>query len=156
MRGGFRLDSEGPNKIDKVTLQGDIYSGNEGFQGPVPSMNPPFTTFPDVWTHEGGGDVLGRWTHVVNEDNTFFVQAYFDKMDRTEPYFDIKINTFDLEFQQNIKHNGNHVFTWVPTIASSVTTTRPSTDFPRSIRRHSPTTRRARSSRKRCRSFAMT
>jgi len=112
LRGGFRLDSEGPNKIDKVTLQGDIYSGNEGFQGPVPSMNPPFTTFPDVWTHEGGGDVLGRWTHVVNEDNTFFVQAYFDKMDRTEPYFDIKINTFDLEFQQNIKHNGNHVFTW--------------------------------------------
>jgi iron complex outermembrane receptor protein len=112
LRGGFRLDAQGAEKIDLVTLQGDIYSGNEGFQGVVPSTAPPFTTFPDVLTHEGGGDILGRWTHVVNDNNTFFVQTYFDKMDRTEPYFDIKINTWDLEFQQNIKHDGNHIFTW--------------------------------------------
>jgi iron complex outermembrane receptor protein len=112
LRGGFRIDSQGAEKIDLVTLQGQLYTGNEGFQGPVPSMAPPFTTFPDVTTHVGGGDVLGRWTHVVNDCNTLFVQTYFDKMDRTEPFFDIKINTWDLEFQQNIKHNGNHVFTW--------------------------------------------
>jgi iron complex outermembrane receptor protein len=112
LSGGFRIDSQGAEKIDLVTLQGQLYSGNESFQGPVPSLAPPFTTFPDVLEHVGGGDILGRWTHVVNDCNTFFVQTYFDKMDRTEPFFDIKINTWDLEFQQNIKHNGNHVFTW--------------------------------------------
>ncbi|HXY37198.1 MAG TPA: TonB-dependent receptor [Planctomycetaceae bacterium] len=112
MSGGFRVDSQGAQKIDLVTLQGQLYSGNEEFQGPVPSMAPPFTIYPDVLTHEGGGNILGRWTHVVDDNDTFFVQTYFDKMDRTEPYFDIKINTFDLEFQQNIKHDGNHMFTW--------------------------------------------
>jgi iron complex outermembrane recepter protein len=112
LRGGFRLDSVGGEKIDLVTLQGQLYSGNEGFQGPVPSMAPPFTIFPDLTEHVGGGDILGRWSHVVNDSNTFYVQTYFDKNDRTEPYFDIKINTWDAEFQQNIKHDGNHVFTW--------------------------------------------
>jgi iron complex outermembrane receptor protein len=114
LRGGFRIDSQTPQKTDTFTLQGDIYTGAEGQQGPVPQVNPPFVTVPAYTVDVGGGDVLGRWTHVVDENDTYFVQTYFDRMERTYSslFFNIIINTFDIEFQQNLKHAGNRVFTW--------------------------------------------
>ena len=114
LRGGFRIDSQTPQKTDTFTLQGDIYTGAEGQQGPVPQVNPPFVTVPAYTVDVGGGDVLGRWTHVVDENNTYFVQTYFDRMERTYSsiFFDLFINTFDIEFQQNLKHAGNRTFTW--------------------------------------------
>jgi len=114
LRGGFRIDSQTPQKTDTFTLQGDIYTGTEGQQGPVPQANPPFVTVPTYTIDVGGGDVLGRWTHVVDENNTYFFQTYFDRMERilSSIFLDQIINTFDLEFQQNLKQAGNRVFTW--------------------------------------------
>jgi iron complex outermembrane recepter protein len=113
LRGGFRLDSQNPDKTDTVTLQGDIYTGFEGFDGPVSHAAPPFVTVTNDLQRVCGGDVLGRWTHVVDENNTYFVQTYFDRLERSEPFFfDIAINTWDIMFQQNLKHGNNHVFTW--------------------------------------------
>jgi iron complex outermembrane recepter protein len=112
VRGGFRIDSKSPDKTDIFTLQGDIYTGTEGEQAPTPLLTPPFVATPADTFHVGGGDVLGRWTHVVDENNTYFVQTYFDRMDRTDPFFDIRIDTWNIEFQQNLKHAGNRTFTW--------------------------------------------
>jgi iron complex outermembrane receptor protein len=114
LRAGFRVDSQTPQKTDSFTLQGDIYRGAEGAQGPVPLANPPFVAVPAYTVDVEGGDVLGRWTHVVDDNNTYFVQAYYDRMERLYPgiFFDLIINTFDLEFQQNLKQAGNRTFTW--------------------------------------------
>jgi iron complex outermembrane receptor protein len=112
VRGGFRIDSQTPDKADTVTLHGDIYSGDEGEDGLLPIRNPPFVV-PTVDTlHVGGGNGLGRWTHVVDENNTYFVQTYFDRVQRQGNDFNITINTWDVEFQQNLKHSGNRTFTW--------------------------------------------
>jgi iron complex outermembrane receptor protein len=112
VRGGFRIDSHSPNNTDLFTLQGDIYTGTEGEQAPTPLLTPPFVAVPADTFHVGGGDVLGRWTHLVDDNNTYFVQAYYDQMARTDPFFDIRIDTWDIEFQQNLKHAGNRTFTW--------------------------------------------
>jgi iron complex outermembrane receptor protein len=114
LRAGFRVDSQTPQKADTFTLQGDIYRGAEGAQGPVALVNPPFVAVPAYTVDVEGGDVLGRWTHVVDDNNTYFVQAYYDRMERLYPgiFFDLIINTFDLEFQQNLKQSGNRTFTW--------------------------------------------
>ncbi len=112
VRGGFRIDSRSPNQTDTFTLQGDIYTGAEGEQAPTPLLTPPYVTTPADTFHVGGGDVLGRWTHVVDENNTYFVQTYFDEMARTSPFFDLRIDTWDILFQQNLKHAGNRTFTW--------------------------------------------
>ena len=85
LRGGFRLDSQNPDKTDTVTLQGDIYSGTEGFDGLVSHSMPPFVTIANDEQRVSGGDILGRWTHVVDENNTYFVQTYFDRMDAPNP-----------------------------------------------------------------------
>jgi iron complex outermembrane receptor protein len=112
VRGGFRIDSQTPSKTDAFTLQGDIYTGAFGQQTPTPLLTPPFVAVPSDTFHDGGGDVLGRWTHVVDENNTYFVQTYYDQMQRTSPFLDIRIDTWDIEFQQNLKHAGNRTFTW--------------------------------------------
>jgi iron complex outermembrane recepter protein len=112
VQGGFRLDSQSPNKADAFTVQGDFYSGDEGEDGPFPVRNPPFVV-PTIDTlHVGGGNILGRWTHTVDENDTYFVQSYFDRVQRSDNDFNITINTFDLEFQQNLKQSGNRTFTW--------------------------------------------
>jgi iron complex outermembrane receptor protein len=112
VRGGFRIDSQTPSKTDAFTLQGDIYTGAFGQQTPTPLLTPPFVAAPADTFHDGGGDVLGRWTHVVDENNTYFVQTYYDQMQRTSPFLDVRIDTWDIEFQQNLKHAGNRTFTW--------------------------------------------
>jgi iron complex outermembrane receptor protein len=111
-QGGFRIDSQSPNKADTVTLQGDIYTGNEGSDGLSPIKTPPFVVQTVDTLHVGGGNALGRWTHVVDENDTYFLQTYFDRVQRTGNDFDITINTWDLEFQQNLKQSGNRTFTW--------------------------------------------
>jgi iron complex outermembrane receptor protein len=112
VRGGFRIDSQTPSKTDAFTLQGDIYTGAFGEQTPTPLLTPPFVAVPADTFHVGGGDVLGRWTHVVDENNTYFVQTYYDQIQRTSPFLDIRIDTWDIQFQQNLKHAGNRTFTW--------------------------------------------
>jgi iron complex outermembrane receptor protein len=112
VRGGFRLDSRSPSNTDTVTLQGDFYSGAEGEQGTIPLSTHPFAVTSVDTIHVGGGDATGRWTHVVDETNTYFIQTYFDRIERTGSTFDITINTWDTQFQQNLKHGDNNVFTW--------------------------------------------
>jgi outer membrane receptor protein involved in Fe transport len=59
VRGGFRIDSQSPNKTDTFTLQGDIYTGSEGEQAPTPLLTPPFVAVPADTFHVGGATCWG-------------------------------------------------------------------------------------------------
>lgn len=112
VRGGFRVDWKDRYQQDQFTLQGDIYSGVIGELSAFPtSLIPPVDSVPQDG-HMGGGDVLGRWTHAVNEDNSFYFQTYYDRTQRNDLLFDLTIDIFDFEFQQNIKHSDDRIFTW--------------------------------------------
>ena len=112
VRGGFRIDWDDPDKQDALTLQGDIYAGVIGEQSSLALPVAPFTVNPIQQGHIGGGNVLGRWSHVVDEDNTYSFQSYFDRTERIDTLFNFAINIYDTQFQQNLKHSENHVFTW--------------------------------------------
>lgn len=112
VRGGFRVDWRDPYQQDQFTLQGDIYSGNIGELSRFPVSLFPLVDSPPQDNHMGGGNVLGRWTHTVDDDNTFYFQAYYDRSLRRDLIFDLQIDIYDLEFQQNIKHAEDRIFTW--------------------------------------------
>ncbi|MDB5337768.1 MAG: TonB-dependent receptor, Outer rane receptor for ferrienterochelin and colicin, partial [Planctomycetaceae bacterium] len=78
-RGGFRLEWKDPYQQDKVTLQGDIYSGVIGELSPFPKTLVPFAANVPNDAHTGGGNVLGRWTHEVDPANSLYFLSYYDR-----------------------------------------------------------------------------
>jgi iron complex outermembrane recepter protein len=111
LRSGFRLDSQSPEKNETFTLQGDIYSGVDGQVGTIPQLTAPFFTQAEEENRVAGGNLLGRWTRVVDANNTYSVQAYYDRADRVDLDFRSDVNTYDAQFQWNLKHSENHVLT---------------------------------------------
>ena len=71
-RGGFRIDT-GDQRQDRVTLQGDFYSGSEDFGGIGPY-------------NLSGGNVLGRWTRALSSDSSMSLQLYYDHTFLSQPY----------------------------------------------------------------------
>ena len=70
-RGGFRLDSQ-VSPQDAVSVHGDFYVGHE-----------------DVDTggggEAGGGNLVGRWTHVFSDESDLSLQSYYDRTHLVDP-----------------------------------------------------------------------
>jgi iron complex outermembrane receptor protein len=70
-RGGFRLDSQ-VSPQDAVSVHGDFYDGHE-----------------DVDTggggEAGGGNLVGRWTHVFSDESDLSLQSYYDRTHLVDP-----------------------------------------------------------------------
>ena len=87
-QGGFRADWKASG-ADRLTLQGDIYSGD-------------FTDPPTGATENSGQNVLARWEHAFQNASTLTVQAYFDRTIRNSDLapnfgFSDELKTYDLE-----------------------------------------------------------
>jgi hypothetical protein len=65
-RGGVRLDWD-ISKYDKITLQGDVYVGEEGDTVPVPILTPPFSQNVTGDSSVSGGNFLSRWSHEFSD-----------------------------------------------------------------------------------------
>jgi len=98
LRGGFRLDRE-LSAHDSVTLQGDIYRGRSGETLTIASIKSPFMRTFDDHIRSQGGNVLGRWTHVVSKSSEIVVQMYYDRTERRESINGEKRNTLDIDLQ---------------------------------------------------------
>jgi len=98
-QGGFRVDSQ-PTTDNHLTLQGDIYSGEEN----NPDLNK---------TDLAGGNVLGRWTHNFDGGGDVQLQMYYDRADRNIPEtLQDNCDTFDLDFQSHIPLGTRQDVTW--------------------------------------------
>ncbi|HWT70789.1 MAG TPA: TonB-dependent receptor [Oxalicibacterium sp.] len=95
---GFRNDwASGGNK---VTLQGDAYNGN------LHQYNTPDIAI-------GGANFLGRFQHIVSDDSSIILQAYWDYTERKQPGAFIEyLNTLDLQLQHSITLSGSHNIEW--------------------------------------------
>jgi iron complex outermembrane receptor protein len=105
-RTGFRIDWT-PQKSDAFTLQGDYYDGYSGKAGMIASASPqPSGDFVQRYVedqHVSGGNVLGRWTHVVDDDSDWSLQWYYDRAERHDQalptLLDYDILDFDFQYR---------------------------------------------------------
>ncbi len=85
LHGGFRVDTNASTK-DVLTIQGDLYAGEEGNTIiHIFSIDPPVTGNLDVVTGLSGGNVLGRWSHAFSSRSDTTFQFYFDNYERRVP-----------------------------------------------------------------------
>ncbi len=107
-QGGFRVDGTTPAK-GTVTVQGDYYFGWEGMPGTGDSKL-------------GGGNLLSRWSQALASGSDVRLQAYYDRTYLRQPfaasafgaagYFADNLDTFDVDFQYDIKHAENQTLVW--------------------------------------------
>jgi iron complex outermembrane receptor protein len=116
LRGGFRADWT-LSERDDLTVQGDVYSGNEGqtvtgLTSLTPGPSGSFlSTFNDR-SNISGGDVLGVWRHRSKKGIETTVQLYGEEDDRNE--FGVLgefRHTADVEVEQHFV-SGRHDLVW--------------------------------------------
>lgn len=107
-QGGFRIDSE-THAGTGLTLQGDFYSGDERQETGGTS-------------EVSGGNLLGRWTRTISEDESTSLQIYYDRthLALPKPAGDFlgagilkdDLDTWDLDFQHRSPLGGRHQLVW--------------------------------------------
>jgi iron complex outermembrane recepter protein len=110
---GFRADMTLSSR-DDLTIQGDLYQGNEGQSVPgLLSLSPPSTGNFDSRTDLNGGDLLGRWHRASSERLDTTVQMYYERDVRNET--DVLAETrrtIDLDFAQHFRAGTRHDLLW--------------------------------------------
>ena len=101
LHGGFRADSK-ISASDSLTVQGDLYTGQEGATIiHLFSVNPPVIGDLNVDTQLSGGNILGRWDHQFSSRSDTTFQFYFDNYGRTGPASRETRNTIDFDFSHH-------------------------------------------------------
>lgn len=119
-QGGFRFDWNG-TEDDSFTIQGDVYSARVGESIKNVDVGGGIVTDVDG-THElDGWNVLGRWTHQIDQDASLQIQGYFDWNNWKIPYLNGEyaeqtIGTFDLDFQHSLTPLDRHSLVWGATL----------------------------------------
>jgi iron complex outermembrane receptor protein len=110
-RGGFRADWRA-SESDEVTVQGDLYRGEHGQTVTLAQTAPPFTATFGENTEVAGGNLLGRWTHTVSDDESVTAQAYFSRDERREAFGEEVRDTFDIDAQHQFSPLDGHTVVW--------------------------------------------
>ncbi len=101
LHSGFRADTSLSTR-DSLTVQGDLYSGEEGATIiHIFSVAPPVAGNLDVLNGLSGGNVLGRWSHTLSERSDTTFQFYFDDYERTGPESHEDRSTVDFDFSHH-------------------------------------------------------
>lgn len=114
-RGGFRLDSK-LSVNDKITLQGDYYSGKlretTTIYNPFPPFVSPYSKEVKSDSDVSGGNILTRWQKNLAENDSLSLQMYYDHNETGMFVLPQKFDTFDLEFQNRFSLMGRHDLVW--------------------------------------------
>jgi iron complex outermembrane receptor protein len=105
---GFRTDWG--NGRDSFTVQGDIYSQEDGERVSVTNYTPPSTTNVDGNADASGANLVTRWTRTFGEGNDLQIQAYYDRTNRYEPNFGETRNTIDVDLIAHTKVKSRQEF----------------------------------------------
>ena len=108
-RTGFRLDREDNGNDNSFTVQGDAYYSEKHRQTVAISLTPREIDHTDS---NGGGNILGRFTHKYQNGSESVLQLYFDNASRDHILFNRSINTYDADFQHTWDINNSNRLTW--------------------------------------------
>jgi iron complex outermembrane recepter protein len=112
-QGGFRLDSAA-SRADTFSAHGDFYTAHERI-----------STGGAAQTQ--GGNLVGRWSHVLTTESDFSLQAYYDRTHLLIPIVPFVLNglelapagvlrddlsTYDIDFQHRFPLGKHHHFVW--------------------------------------------
>ncbi len=112
LHGGFRTDTNISTK-DSLTVQGDLYTGEEGAAiVHLFSVDPPVIDNLNVVSQLAGGNLLGRWNHTFSSRSDTTVQFYFDNYERTGPESDETRKTVDLDFSHHYVWGARQDVVW--------------------------------------------
>ncbi len=108
---GFRVDWY-TTPSDAVTVQGDYYQGQDDRTSFLPVTTPPFfdPTVDDNILR--GGNILSRWTHNFDDGSQTVLQTYFDHFQRNFDISQVRVSTFDVDFQHSFEVNNYNEITW--------------------------------------------
>jgi iron complex outermembrane receptor protein len=110
-QGGFRTDWT-PRTNDSLTVQGDIYRGDDGDREGISFYSPPMETVVNWPSHVSGGDLETRWRHVLRPGSDIEVQASFDRTYRFSSQLGETRNTYALDFIHHLSLRSGHNIIW--------------------------------------------
>ena len=108
---GFRTDWDAHNR-DRLTLQGDLYSGDAGQRVEMASYSPPYTTDVQQNAEVSGGNLLGRWERDLGSGSNIQLQTYYDRTNRKQASFAESRDTFDIDFIHQLPLPWRQDFLW--------------------------------------------
>jgi iron complex outermembrane receptor protein len=117
IRGGFKINTD-LSSSDTVTLQGDIYDGNAGAYKTIVSPVAPTSPAGNVGQDFSGGNVLGKWTHILSSTAGYSLQLYFDQAEDRTTFSTIDdsikstVKTYDADFQNHFQLQPWQNLTW--------------------------------------------
>jgi iron complex outermembrane recepter protein len=108
---GFRTDWELHNR-DTLTLQGDLYNGDAGQIVGVTTYSPPYFTDVEQNAELAGGNLVGRWKHLLSAGSDIQLETYYDRTNRRQVSFAETRDTFDIDFIHHLSLPGRQNFLW--------------------------------------------
>ncbi len=96
-QGGFRTDWK-LGGDDRLTVQGDLYSGRTGERTTLSYYDLPYQRIVQSDGRLSGGNVTARWDHPT-KGSAFTILAYYDRTRRVEPNFHETRDTLALDLQ---------------------------------------------------------
>ena len=112
IRSGFRVDWDASER-NLLTLQGDVYDGELDQTITLVSSSPPREPFTAPYNIKvSGGNLVGRWTHQIQEESDLTVQAYYDKTRRDYVLLNETRDTFDLDMQHRFPVGDRQDIIW--------------------------------------------
>ena len=110
-RAGFRTDLSLSGEND-VTVQGDLYSGEEKQVFVYPSVAPPYQEVVEQEDDISGANILGRWRRQLSNRSDMALQIYFSHAENTEFDTDWDEDVLDIDFQHHFAPDKRHELTW--------------------------------------------
>lgn len=107
-RGGFRLDWNGKNG-DVITASGEVYRGSEGSRGLLDPSNPYAGL--NALNRLSGQSVQFQWSRVQSSRSDTMVRFFYDHLGRKQPSLELKQQTLDGDFQQQLRFK-RHQIIW--------------------------------------------
>lgn len=111
-RTGFRADWD-PNPQDRLTLQGDLYTGQEDQTYSFATLTPPaYRSTVSQPTDLFGANVLGRWSRTFGVSGELRLQTYYDHSQRDQVLLDEKRDTVDVDLQHRFNLGPHQEINW--------------------------------------------
>lgn len=95
---------------DRLTLQSDAYTGEQGQSLSLATFSPPAQTAVNDPLDVSGGNVRMAWRHELKEDADIQVQAYWDRTHLRGPQLEETRDTLDIDFIAHLTLPGHQSF----------------------------------------------